>query len=243
MEQEIKDLFIKYKETGDPSVRDKIVGKYLYIAQILAKKFVSRGVEYDDLYQIASLALVKGIDRFDPSLGLEFTTFITPTITGEIKNYFRDKSRLIKVPRRLSQLNMDIVKAKNKIIADTGKSPTAKELAEILSVSEEDILRAQEIGGVVSLDSANSGEESEEDEGSKYDYIPDMRDFFGDFENKDALSSALKQLTDTERKLVAYRYGQELSQSETAKRLNVSQMFVSRMERKILQKLKDYLSE
>ncbi len=239
MEEKVRQYFLDYKNKKDLKARDKIVEKYLYIAQILAKKFVGRGIEYDDLYQVASLALFKGIDRFDPELGLEFTTFITPTITGEIKNYFRDKSRLIKVPRKLSVLNAEIKKAKEELFSQTGKKPTAKELAEYLSVSEEDILNAAEIGGVVSLDGAPSSE----DEGSKYDYIPDKRDFFEEFENKDAIASALKQLGETERKVIQMRFGEELSQSEAAKRLGVSQMFVSRMERKVLLKLKELLSD
>lgn len=242
MEQEIKDLFKIYQESGDASARDKIVEKYLYVAQILAKKFVGRGIEYDDLYQVASLALLKGIDRFDPDMGIEFTTFITPTITGEIKNYFRDRSRLIKLPRKVAWLNSEINRAKNEILFETGKKPTAKELALRLNVSEEDILRAQEVGGTVSLDATTSSDESGE-EGSKYDYIPDKRDFFDDFENKEAVASALKELNETERRLVALRFGQELSQAETAKRLGVSQMFVSRMERKILVKLRELLKD
>ena len=96
-EENTNDLFKRYKETGDIRIRNEIAEKYLYIADILAKKFVGRGVEYDDLKQVAALALLRGIDRFDPDMGMQFTTFITPTITGEIKNYFRDKSRMVKL--------------------------------------------------------------------------------------------------------------------------------------------------
>lgn len=244
MEQEIKDLFYKYKATGDRAARDKIVEKYLYVAQILAKKFVGRGIEYDDLYQVASMALLKGVDRFNPDLGLEFTTFITPTITGEIKNYFRDKSRLVKVPRRLVKLNAAINAAKRKYISENGKKPTASEIAEILGVSEEEVLSAMEIGGTVSLDAPASPDSDGEDrEVSRYDYIADEKDPFAAFENKEAIASALKQLNDTERKVVTYRFAQELSQSETAEKLGVSQMFVSRMERKIIAKLRELLKD
>jgi len=244
MEQEVKDLFYKYKATGDKAARDKIVEKYLYVAQILAKKFVGRGIEYDDLFQVASMALLKGVDRFNPDLGLEFTTFITPTITGEIKNYFRDKSRLVKVPRRIVKLNAAINAARRKYIVDNGKNPTAKELSSILGVSEEEILSAMEIGGTVSLDApASPDSDSEDREVSRYDYIADEKDPFSEFENKEAIASALKQLNDTERKVVAYRFGQELSQSETAAKLGVSQMFVSRMERKIIAKLRELLKD
>lgn len=241
MEQEIKDLFKAYKADKDVKARDKIVEKYLYIAQILAKKFVGRGIDYDDLYQVASLALLKGIDRFDPSLGVEFTTFITPTITGEIKNYFRDRSRIVKVPRRLAKLNAEIKDAKDELFLKTGKKPTAKELADYLGVTEEEILSASEIGGTVSLDAGVASEGDEE--GSRYDYIADDKDFFEAFENRESIKSALKELNDTERKVVSLRFGEELSQSETAKRLGVSQMFISRMERKILAKLRELLKD
>jgi RNA polymerase sigma-B factor len=95
VEETVEQLFKQYKESGDIALRNRIAEKYLYIAEILAKKFTGRGVEYDDLYQVAAYALLRGVDRFDPSLGLQFTTFITPTITGEIQNYFRDKSRMV----------------------------------------------------------------------------------------------------------------------------------------------------
>ena len=110
MTEELNGLFEQYKETGDIAIRNQIAEKYLYIADILAKKFVGRGVEYDDLKQVASYALLRGIDRFDPALGMQFTTFITPTITGEIKNYFRDKARVIKLPRRLGEISAAIKK-------------------------------------------------------------------------------------------------------------------------------------
>ena len=105
MEKKEDELFRRYRETGDVKLRNEIAEKYLYIADILAKKFTGRGVDYDDLKQVASLALLRGIDRFNPDLNMQFTTFITPTITGEIKNYFRDKARMVKLPRRLSEIH------------------------------------------------------------------------------------------------------------------------------------------
>ena len=146
-----EELFRKYRETGDIAIRNQIVEKYLYIASVLAKKFVGRGVEYDDLYQVASLALIKGVERFDERKGLKFSTFITPTITGEIKNYFRDRSRLVHLPRKVSELRVSIKREAEKFLAETGRNATAKELAARLGVSEEDVLRCSEAGGVVSL--------------------------------------------------------------------------------------------
>lgn len=241
MEEEINGLFRQYRETGDVSIRNRIVEKYLYIAAVLAKKFVGRGVDYDDLYQVASLALIKGVDRFDERKGLQFSTFITPTITGEIKNYFRDRSRLIHLPRRVAELRVSVKKAADEILSETGKKPTAKQLSERLGVSEEEIVRAMEAGGVVSLDRPV---ESDDDEGmSFYDVLPASDDYFEALERNDTVRSALRSLDETERKIVRYRFEEELSQTETAKRLNVSQMFVSRMERKILAKLKEELKK
>ena len=147
-----EELFRKYRETGDVALRNQIVEKYLYIASVLAKKFVGRGVDYDDLYQVASLALIRGVDRFDERKGLKFSTFITPTITGEIKNYFRDRSRLVHLPRKVSELRVGIKRASEEFFAENGRKPTAAELAKKLGVTEEEVLRCSDAGGVVSLD-------------------------------------------------------------------------------------------
>ena len=221
---EDKELFRRYRETGDIALRNEIVENYLYIASVIAKKFVGRGVEYDDLYQVAALALLKGVDRFDETKGLQFSTFITPTITGEIKNYFRDRSRLVHLPRRVSELRVNLKKVADEFMTETGLRPTAKELAERLGVSEEEVVRAAEAGGVVSLDKPVD----DEDAMSFYEVIPTEEDNLERIENRDVLE---------------YRFVQEFSQTETAKRMNVSQMYVSRMERKVLNKLKERLKK
>ena len=237
---EDKELFQRYRKTGDIALRNEIVEKYLYIASVIAKKFVGRGVEYDDLYQVAAFALIKGVDRFDETKGLQFSTFITPTITGEIKNYFRDHSRLIHLPRRVSELRANIKKVADKYMTETGSWPTAKEIAEKLSVSEEEVVRAAEAGGIVSLDKPVEGGE---DAMSYYEVLPAGEDVLESFENRDALEAAFTVLTKEERQLIEYRFVQELSQAETARRMNVSQMFVSRMEHKVLNKLKERLNK
>ena len=239
-EERMNEWFERYKETGDIAIRNKIAEKYLYIADILAKKFVGRGVEYDDLKQVASYALLRGIDRFDPSMGMQFTTFITPTITGEIKNYFRDKSRIVKLPRRLGELNMVAKKFASEYESKHGTKPSVKMIADGIGASEEDVVKALEVGGTLSLDSmATENEDSEER--SLYSLLPADEDNYEQFEIKETLRAAMKDFSDTEKQLIKYRYMDELSQSETAKRLGVSQMFVSRMERKLLLKLKETL--
>ncbi len=235
-----RELFSEYRRTRDVALRNEIVERYLYIAAVLAKKFVGRGVDYDDLYQVASLALIKGVERFDETLGLQFSTYITPTITGEIKNYFRDHSRLVHLPRKVSELRGGIRNATEAFFSEHGRKPTAKELAALLHVSEEEILRCAEAGGVISLDNPADGGES--GSMSFHEVLPAQDDFFEEFENRDAVKSAVAELGEAERKIVEYRFGQELSQVETAKRMGVSQMHVSRLERKILQKLRERLA-
>ena len=240
MTTEINELFRRYKATGDVAIRNEIVEKYLYIADILAKKFVGRGVEYDDLKQVASYALLRGIDRFDPDMGMQFTTFITPTITGEIKNYFRDKARMIRLPRRLGEINVAVRKFSVNYEAEHGVKPTIKTIATALTLSEEEVVKALETGGIVSLDKVG-GNEDNEGESSLYTLLSDGEDKYENFELKETLLAEMRDFSDTEKALVKYRYVDELSQNETAKRLGVSQMFVSRMERKILLKLKERL--
>ena len=232
------ELFQKYRETGDKELRNLIAEQYLHIAAILAKKFVGRGVEYDDLYQVASLALLKGIDRFDERKGLKFSTFITPTITGEIKNYFRDRSRLIHLPRKVSELRTAVQKAAEELTKELGKKPTAREIAEKLGVSEEEVLFSSEAGGVVSLDAP-----SEDGDMNFYDVLPAENDVFEKIDTRDAVLSAVKDLSETEKKLIKLRFTDELSQAETARRMGVSQMYVSRMERKLLEKLRERLKK
>ena len=241
-EERTNELFKRYKETGDIRIRNEIAEKYLYIADILAKKFVGRGVEYDDLKQVASYALLRGIDRFDPELGMQFTTFITPTITGEIKNDFRDKSRVVKLPRRLGEISAAVRNFSSAYESQNGAKPSVKTLAQKLSLSEEDVVKALEVGGTLSLDGmAGSGEE--ETEKSLYGLLAVEEDEYENFETKETLIAAMRDFTDTERAIMQYRYTDGLSQSETAKRLGVSQMFVSRMERKLLLRLRERLKD
>ncbi|MBQ8406886.1 MAG: sigma-70 family RNA polymerase sigma factor [Clostridia bacterium] len=239
MQEDINSLFIRYKQTGDVALRNQIAEKYLYIADILAKKFVGRGVEYDDLKQVASLALLKGIERFDPNLGMQFSTFITPTITGEIKNYFRDKSRLIKLPRRLNETAVKVRKYSAEYLGEKGVKPTAKEIAAALRIPEDEVIQALEISGTVSLDTLAT----DDDTRSLHDVIADENDGFEKLETKDALRSAMKDFDDVEKRLIKYRFVDELSQAETAEKLGVSQMFVSRTERKLLARMREKLKE
>lgn len=240
-EEEADELFRKYRETKDVNIRNRLVENYIYVAEIIAKKFSGRGVEYDDLYQVASEALINGVEKFDPDLGNRFTTYITPTVTGIIKNYFRDYSRAVRLPRRIYAIASKVREETAEYYKANGVKPTVKQLSEKLGYSEELIMEALECRAPLSLDSYVKNTEGE-GESPLYEMIADDKDNFEAFEYSEALKTEIAKLDPIERQVVKLRYMQDKSQSEVGKILGVSQMFVSRAERKIVEKLKEALS-
>ncbi len=232
------ELFREYRRTGDKKIRNELVENYMYVAEILAKKFAGRGVEYDDLLQVAAEALISGVEKFDPDLGNQFTTYITPTITGIIRNYFRDYSRSVRLPRKLYALSAKVKAAVNDYYTANGVKPTVKQLSEILGESQEAIIEAMESRMPVSLDQPVASGDSD---APLYEVIADDNSSFERFEDADALRTEIAKLEPIEQKVVNLRFVQGKSQAETGKLLGVSQMFVSRAERKIIAKLKEAL--
>lgn len=238
--EKANELFIKYRQTGDITIRNQLVENYMYVAEILAKKFAGRGVEYDDLLQVASEALISGVEKFDPSMGNQFTTYVTPTITGIIRNYFRDYSRAVKVPRKLYSLSSKVKNAINDYYKQNGVKPTVGQLAAKLGESEEDILEAMESHAPISLDSTVKGEDSDV---PLYEVIEGDDNAFESFEDKESLKAEISKLSPIEQEVVSLRFLKGKSQMEAGKILGVSQMFVSRAERKIVEKLREALSQ
>ena len=158
-------LFKEYKETKDKAIRDKLIEDNLYIAEILAKKYANKGIDYDDIFQVASIGLIYAVDRFDVDRGYQFSSFATPTIIGEIKRHFRDKGWTIRVPRRIQELSKKINNAKVDLAQELQRSPTVKDIAEYLESTEEEILEAMEASKVYSPQSLDltydGGEDSD----------------------------------------------------------------------------------
>lgn len=230
-------LLRQYAKERSVLLRNQIVEAYLYIASIIASKFSGRGVDYDDLYQVASLALVKAVDRFDVTKGVKFASFATPTMTGEVKNYFRDRSRTIKVPRRSGELIQQLEQAKSVLEQDLLRSPTVDELADYCGIPIEDVLEAYEMAHAVrpaSLDAT-----LEEDDASLHSFFGFEDRGYGDVETQDLLDQSFEKLNDMEREIIKGRYFDNLSQRELAARLHVSQMTVSRVERRALKMMRD----
>ena len=226
-------------------LRNELVVAHLNLVRYLAVKFANRGEALDDLIQVGTVGLLKAIDRFDLERGVEFTTYATPTIVGEIKRYFRDKGWAVKVPRRLQELNLSVNRAIEKLTVKLGHSPTVTELAQHLGASEEDILEAQELGqayNLLSLDTELNGEGDKKSQ-TLADYVGQNDAGLELLEDRANLERAFQVLTGRERVILYLRFYESVSQTEIAKRLNVSQMHVSRLQQKALEKLKNFLQE
>jgi RNA polymerase sigma-B factor len=226
-------------------LRNELVVAHLNLVRYLAVKFANRGEALDDLIQVGTVGLLKAIDRFDLDRGVEFTTYATPTIVGEIKRYFRDKGWAVKVPRRLQELNLSVNRAIEKLTVKLGHSPTVGELASHLGASEEDILEAQELGqayNLLSLDTELNGDGDKKSQ-TLADYVGQNDAGLELLEDRANLERAFQVLTGRERVILYLRFYESVSQTEIAKRLNVSQMHVSRLQQKALEKLKNFLQE
>lgn len=234
-----QELFSRYKKTSDISLRNELVEKYLYMVDILIRKYLNKGVEYDDLYQVGAMALVSAVERFDPDKGYEFSSFATPTILGEIKKYFRDKEWTLKVPRRQKEIALKIPAAKEELYEKFNRKPTVTEIAEHLGYSEEDILQAMESSRAYGTYSLNQtfDESGEDGEGSILEKYTAMEEAgYNRFETAELINSTIAKLTDDEKSVFRWRFLENKTQAEIAQKLGVSQMTVSRMEKSIKQK-------
>lgn len=220
---------------------------YDSLVHFLARKFMNRGEPLEDVVQVGYLGLIKAIERFDPDLGNEFTTFATPTIAGEIRRYFRDKGWAIRFPRRLQELYQQVVRINEQLKNELDRQPTVAEVAARLNVEPDEVLEAMEMAPAmtpISLESTPGGGADAEDGGralgeSLGGEDPDL----DRVELRDLLERAMQHLTPRERAIMAMRFYDEMSQSEIAKRLGISQMHVSRLQRAALEQLRQYLPE
>jgi len=236
-------LLEQYARSRAPELRDRIVEAYLYIAQIVARKFAGRGVEYDDLYQVAALALFKAIDRFDASVGVKFATFVTPTMVGEVKNYFRDRSRTIRLPRRGLQLAQALRLARAKLEQELGRAPRVDELAEALNMSEDEVLEAMEMANASTMASLDAQVTEDEDSAPLSKFLGFDDPGYSEFERGDMLKRAMEALDERQKAVVMGRFFENLSQREVAEKLGISQMTVSRAERQALELLRARLDD
>lgn len=228
------DLFAEYRLNKTTELRNKIVDAYIYIAEILSRRFINRGIEYDDIFQVACMGLIYAVERFDPDRGVKFATFATPTIMGEIRKYFRDRGSFIRIPRKLYEIFYRAERIKRHY-----DSPVSEErLARALQIPAEALRGAYEAGDSAFMHSLEF--EADADGALVTGNLVGHDD--GGFmmvENADFIEYCLSTLSEREADFLRRRFYNEESQSKIAADWQVSQMYISRMEKKILKKLRN----
>jgi RNA polymerase sigma-B factor len=238
---EVKRLFRTLRKSKDPEVRAKLIESHLGLVEYLARRFSGRGEPLDDLVQVATIGLVKAVDRFDPDRNVEFSTYATPTIVGELKRHFRDKGWAVRVPRRLQELNLRLGPVISKLSQDLQHSPTVAEIAGAAGATQDEVLEALDSAHAYSLISLDAG--SSEEGLSYHEQIGDVDDALEALEDRVSVAPLLRQLPPRERRMLHLRFFKGLTQSEIADELGISQMHVSRLLAKTLATLRDALDE
>lgn len=238
--EKTRELFRRFKEEGDMDAREKLVMSHLNLVRFIANKFKNRGEPIDDLIQVGYLGLLKAIDRFDPSRGLEFTTFATPTIMGEIKRHFRDKGWSVRVPRRLQELSAKVNQATDTLTSQLQRSPTIAEIADYLDATVDEVLEAMESS------SAYSSVSLEAPSGADDDDTPSVIDRYATedsdlafTDDRIVIEEALASFSPRERDVIEMRFLKGMTQIEIAEKLGISQVQVSRLLRRTLKKIQD----
>lgn len=230
-------LFYEYRSTGDKKIRDEIVNSYMYIAEVLSKKFMNRGVEYDDIFQVACMGLLYAVERFDPGRGVNFATYATPTVLGEIRHYFRDRGNFIRVPRKLYEVFYRAEQLKRR---NNDENITQEEISRILNIPKDVLAKAYAAGDAAFIKSLE--DEAFADGNLTFSNLIGVDDNnFIMIENRDFVHYCMGRLTAKEREFVKLRYYDELTQAQIAAKWDSSQMYVSRLEKKVLKKIKNML--
>ncbi len=241
-----------FEELTDPETsaarrsicREELVRLHLPLVDHCARRFMNRGEPLDDLVQVGTIGLIKSVDRFDTERGVEFSTYATPTILGEIKRYFRDKGWAIRVPRRLQELRMSISSVTGDMSQELGRSPTPREIAEKIGVSVEEVMEGIESANAystLSLDAGDSGEDGQSN--SMLDTLGMDDEALAHVEIRESIKPLIEQLPSREKRILMLRFFRGMTQSQIADEIGVSQMHVSRLLNRTLAQLRTSLSE
>ncbi len=223
-------------------IRATLVELHLPLVEYLARRFRNRGEWLDDLTQVATIGLIKSIDRFDLERGVEFSTYATPTIVGEIKRHFRDKGWAVRVPRRLQELKLSLTKAIGELAQRQGRAPTVSELAAHLQMSEEEVLEGLESANAYSTVSLDAPDSGDEDAPAVADSLGMIDEALEGVEYRESLKPLLERLPPREKKILLLRFFGNMTQSQIAAELGISQMHVSRLLARTLAQLREGLT-
>lgn len=237
-----KDLFDLYKLRREVELRNRIVAKYIYLADIISKKFMNRGVDQEDIYQVACVALINAVERFNTSEEVKFVSFATPTIIGEIKRYFRDKASVIRIPRRIYEIYQKVNQAKENLTQQHKRTPKIDEIAQYLHIKEETVLEIIESWNVYNIQSFDQTV-FEEDDLELHETVGEEDDTFEKINNRDFLEKAIENFSDTEKQFIKLRFFESKTQKDIATAMNVSQMYISRLEKRTLDKFRMILKK
>jgi RNA polymerase sigma-B factor len=236
--QEDRRLLRRYHELGDMAARDELVGRFLPLARQLARRYQRGSEPLDDLIQVASIGLVKAVDRFDPSRGTAFSSYAVPTILGELKRYFRDAGWAVHVPRGMQERVMTVNQAVGRLARELGRSPTPAEVADDLGEDVEVILEALEASIAYDSVSLDMPRTSEDNDGDTYaDTVGEVDERYELVEYTTAIAPTVRALPARDRLVLKLRFEHDLTQLEIAERIGVSQMHVSRLIRRALKRL------
>jgi RNA polymerase sigma-B factor len=233
-------LFHRWRRLADRSARDELIERFLPLARKLARRYVPSSEPYEDLVQVASVGLVKAVERFDPDRGFAFTSFAVPTIVGELKRYFRDSGWALHVDRGAQERARKVIDGQQKISAQTGRPPTVGELAQYLEMTDEEVLdglQTAEAYDAVSLDAPLQG--GDHVVAARLESIGNVDDRLELIDDQATIFAAARHLPQRERQILYLRFGEDLTQTEIADRVGVSQMQVSRLLRKSLHRLRE----
>ena len=234
-----KILLRRYHEDGDLQAREQLIEQYMSLVRSLARRYSYRGEQLEDLVQIGAIGLIKAIDRFDLERGVELTTYATPNIIGEIKRHFRDKGWSVRVPRGLQELNVQLSRLMEQLTVQFGRSPTIPELAKAAGVEEEEALEALESGrAYTSLSLSVGGGGGEDDDLDPLESIGTEEHEYEVSEDRAVLAPGFKALDERERMILQLRFFEGLTQSQIAQQVGISQMHVSRLIRRALEKIR-----
>jgi RNA polymerase sigma-B factor len=236
---EDRALFERYLDRRDPVDREMLVERFLPLARQLARRYQRPEEPFDDLFQVACLGLVKAIDRFDLSRDVAFSSYAVPTILGEIKRYFRDRTWSVRVPRDLQELALRVDRKVSELSTDLRRAPTVPEIAEAVGIEEEDVLEALEASGAYRATSLSTPRGNEDEAGETLgDTVGTAEEGFGLAENRATLEQLMRAVTPRERDVLRLRFEEDLTQAEIGERIGVSQMQVSRIIRQSIARLR-----
>jgi RNA polymerase sigma-B factor len=242
MDRNVDALLIEYHRTGDERAREAALVELMPLVRALAARYSGRGEPLEDLVQVGSVGLIKAVDRFDVDRGVEFSSYAVPTIVGEIRRHFRDKAWAMHVPRRLKELSVRLSRVLDELTTELGRSPTVPELAEAVGVDEEDVIDALDSSHAYSTRSLHAPFDDDGDE-SLSDRLGVEERGYGDVEDSALVGAGLDALDERERRIVELRFFREMTQSQIAAELGISQMHVSRLLRRALAGMRGRIEE